>query len=545
MSVESWLLLVALLAATVLVVVATVLVRGDRPLRWRLVGVFLALALSPALLTVVVVWRELAPKTRLATSEGLERSLGSALMLAREALAEHHAEAETLAARVAARVEAQELAGRNAVVRAAHLDSLRDAPYQAVLFDPAAHEVLAFQGSWTPVQVRLFLESPAVRWPTGPLPTELVPGPDSTWVAVGTRQTGSQAPTADATRPVALVALPVPEAEAILTVVQGMQQAQRLGFLEELKLSTAGRLLAVIAAVYVVVAVTLGVLLARALTRPIERLRRAFEAVAAGELGHQVALGAARQGELSRLLRGFNDMSRELDESKQQLVRTARLAAWQDVARRLAHEIKNPLTPITLSIHRLRGRATADDAVTRECLDTILEETSHLERLANEFSSFARLPKPDLHPLDPAPLLQQVVELYAAHPGVRIHVDAVAPPAVLADRDQLRRVFTNLLKNAVEALPQGGNVEIRWEDAGQRVFVTVLDSGSGFAPQALAHLFDPTFTTKPSGSGLGLAIVQRILEDHGGSITVGNRAEGGAWVRVGLRRAVASEPELV
>jgi nitrogen fixation/metabolism regulation signal transduction histidine kinase len=484
----------------------------------RLVFVFVALALAPALLTLVLLWRELAPRSRLATSQGIQRSMHSGLELARGALAARQAAAESLAA--------------SAVHAAEHglgLAALAGCGCVAVVFEPTTRTVLEAQGSWA-ARAAEFLERPALPWPTATAPLDLLPAPDSSYVVAATRALG--------TRQV-LVALPVPAAEAaaILRVVEGAQQAQRLGFLEELKLATAARLLGVVAAVFGLLAVLLGIGIARTLTQPLDRLRQAFEAVAGGNLGHQVDVRGAGDGELGRLLQGFNAMSRELDESKRQVVRATRLAAWQGVARRLAHEIKNPLTPITLSIHRLRKRTPADDSVVRECLDTILEETSHLERLANEFSSFARLPKPNLEPTEPGPVLQQVADLYAAHPGVRIHADTRAMPAVLADRDQVRQVFTNLLKNAVEAMPQGGTVDLRWEQEDGRLYVTVLDSGSGFAPQALEHLFDPTFTTKPSGSGLGLAIVRRIVEDHGGTIEAGNRPEGGAWVRFGLRCA--------
>jgi signal transduction histidine kinase len=523
--------------ATAFVVAAAILVHGDRPLRWRLVGVFLAMALAPSLLTWVVVWRELAPRTRLAASLGLERSMESALLLARESLATHRARAESLAVRAADRAAAHAgVESGDTTMPPTALDALGPPSVHAAIYAPAAHRVWATAGGWTLPEFQDFLAQPAVDWPDPNLPAELFRGPDSSFVVVGTQRV--QAPKSDPSADlVALVALPVPpdEAAAILAVVQGMQHTQRLGYLEELKLDTTTRLLAVLAAVYILVAVLLGILLARTLTHPIERLRRAFEAVAGGELGHQVELGTAREGELGRLLRGFNTMSRELEDSKQQLVRAARLAAWQDVARRLAHEIKNPLTPITLSIHRLRRRTTEEDTVVRECLDTILEETSHLERLANEFSSFARMPKPDMRPLQPGPLLQQVVDLYAAHARVRIHADLGDMPTVVADRDQIRQVFTNLLKNAVEAMPEGGTIAVRWEQHDGTLDISFLDSGNGFTPQALEHLFDPTFTTKPGGSGLGLAIVRRILDDHEGSIEIGNRTEGGAWVRVRLR----------
>jgi len=285
----------------------------------------------------------------------------------------------------------------------------------------------------------------------------------------------------------------------------------------------------------VAAAIVLGLQMARRVTRPIERLRAAITAVASGDLGHQVEVGREGHGEIGELLHGFNRMSRDLQESKIEAVRAARIAAWQGVARRLAHEIKNPLTPIALSIHRLRRRTGVEDEVVRECLDTILEETSHLERLATEFSSFARLPKPDLRSVDPVPVLQQVLDLYSAHPGIAVEADLAGMPPLIGDRDQLRQVFTNLAKNAVEAMPGGGTLSVRWERRDGAVTLRFMDTGRGFAPEALDNLFAPTFTTKTTGSGLGLAIVKRIVEDHGGEIRVENSSAGGAAVCVRLR----------
>jgi nitrogen fixation/metabolism regulation signal transduction histidine kinase len=240
---------------------------------------------------------------------------------------------------------------------------------------------------------------------------------------------------------------------------------------------------------------------------------------------------------LTRLVDGFNRMSSELAASKHELVRTARLAAWEEVARRLAHEIKNPLTPITLSIHRLRRRTTADP-VADECFATILAETAHLERLANEFAQFARLPKPELRPVDAAIIVRQVLELSAVHPGVEVGAELDDMPRVSADGDQLRQVCTNVVKNAIEAMPAGGRLHVHWEALeGDRVALLFDDEGPGLEVHSLPRVFEPTFTTKASGTGLGLAIVKRIVEDHGGSIRIENRAGGGARVRVELRRA--------
>jgi signal transduction histidine kinase len=524
---DTWLLAVAVLLALSLVAVALLLVRRGTSLRARLVVVFVTLALAPSALTLAFLWRELAPRSRLSVAQGVERSLDDAVALARREVTARHGEALDLARRAAAR------AARGLTPEVA-LDSLAASSYVGLLIEPGPRRLVAFHGPWSASQARDFLDHPEVNWPSGPLPVQLVLAPDSSTVVVGAARTGSKK-----SSQVALVALTLPraQADAIRNLVAGAQHAHRLGFLEELKLQTVVRLVVGFGLFSAALAWLLAFLLARSLLAPLERLRGAFAAVAGGELGHQVEAGTARDHETSQVLQGFNAMSRELEESKAALVRTVRLAAWQDVARRLAHEIKNPLTPITLSIHRLRKRMAADDPVVRECLETILEETSHLERLANEFSSFARLPKPMLQAVEPGPVMSQVFDLHAAHPGVRVRASLEGLPRVLADRDQLRQVFTNVLKNAVEAMPQGGEVEVRWEVSGSAWVITVLDQGAGFTPQALEHLFDPTFTTKPSGSGLGLAIVQRIVADHGGTITAGNRAEGGAWVRIGLQLA--------
>jgi nitrogen fixation/metabolism regulation signal transduction histidine kinase len=521
--VESLLLALATAAAAALLVLAVAAARSTRPLRTRLLLTLVALALVPSLLTLVALWRELAPRARLRTARGVERSTAAALAIARHTLAVRHDAAAARAAAVAARL---------ALEPALALADAAPADAATIVYD-STERVLDARGAWGEGGAARFLAQPAVAWPAATLPPQIHSAPDSTWVVAAV------AAVPDRSARHVLVALPLPpdEAAALLAVVESVQQSQRLDFLEDLRLRTAARLMAVFALVNVLLAVLLGIQLARRLTRPIERLQRAFEAVAGGDLGHQVEIGREGDTEIGRLLRGFNTMSRDLRDSKVEVVRTARLAAWQGVARRLAHEIKNPLTPITLSIHRLRTRGGDRDAVARECLDTILEETSHLERLANEFSSFARLPKPELRAVDPVPVLQQVLDLYAAHPNVAVRARLDGMPPVWADRDQLRQVCTNLAKNAVEAMPAGGTLDVEWQRDGDHLAITFTDSGGGFTPAALDNLFDPTFTTKPTGSGLGLAIVQRIVADHGGALTAGNGAGGGAWVRVELRLA--------
>lgn len=517
MTPDNALLAAALGAVAALLLTVVLLQRGDRSLRARLVLIFVALAITPATLTGVVLWREMGPRTRLQATEGIGRTLQSALTVARLHLAERQTFAEQRAAAHCSRDSAT----------ASTSDSAPES--RAVLRYSASNRQLhQARGTWSAADAERFLDR--LAWPVHSPPPQIYVAADSGHVVVGV------ATCADSTQTV-LVALSLSktEADAITAVVHDLRQSQRLGYLEELKLSTATRVLAGLTIVFVLAAVLLGIAIARTLTRPVEELRAAFDAVANGDFGTEVA--SRPEGELGQLVLGFNRMSRELLSSKRELERAARLAAWQGVARRLAHEIKNPLTPITLSIHRLRRRTPAQDDVVRECLDTILEETRHLERLANEFSSFARMPKPRIDRLDLRAVVEQVLELHAAHPGIRIDARLDGMPHALADRDQVRQMCTNLVKNAIESMSAGGVLEVLAESDSGQVILQFRDTGAGFSPEALTHLFDPTFTTKPGGSGLGLAIVRRIVEDHGGRIEVGNRDEGGAWIRVSLPAA--------
>jgi nitrogen fixation/metabolism regulation signal transduction histidine kinase len=528
-SVEPIVLAAGVVLAAGLLGTALAFLIGNHTLRSRLVAVFVALALVPALLSTVILWWELQPRTWRSASRGIGLSLESALVLARNVLADRQA-----LARDAAEVALQRLEARHHP-DAADLTDLLPARYVAFFCagEPGRERVLAVHGAWTPAQAALLMHDVLPAQRTTRDTPQLVTAPDSAQVVVGAA--GPVLLEEHQLYALVVLALPEEEAHAIRAVVESYRRAQQLGLFERLLFRHVWFYLGAVALVFLMLAFGLGIGLGRTLTRPIVRLQQAFEAVAAGQLGHQV--DTLPRGEMGRLTERFNEMSRDLETSHDDLVRATRLAAWQDVARRLAHEIKNPLTPITLSIHRLRTRLADQDEVVRECLDTVLEEASHLHRLADEFSSFARTPKPKLEKLDPAEILQQVLELYSAHPEVRMQAQLEGLPHVLADRDQIRQVFTNVVKNAVEAMPGGGNLEVHWAREDGAVALTFLDQGCGFPEAAGARVFDPTFTTKPTGSGLGLAIVRRILEDHGGDIEAGNRGEGGAWVRIRLRAA--------
>ena len=224
------------------------------------------------------------------------------------------------------------------------------------------------------------------------------------------------------------------------------------------------------------------------------------------------------------------------------LIKAQKAAAWQEVAQRIAHEIKNPLTPIQLSAQRLRKKAAeqAPDlrAVVDDATTAIINEVTGLKTLVDEFSSFARMPMPQPRALDLHEVLREVIQLYhTAYRDVRIHhrFDAELPPGY-ADRDQMKRVFTNLLDNAVEAVNKRGEVWVTTAVAGHppKIRVEVSDDGTGIHPDDRDKLFVPYFSKKKSGTGLGLAIVQRIISDHNGQIRVMERRPHGTTFVVEL-----------
>jgi two-component system nitrogen regulation sensor histidine kinase NtrY len=224
-----------------------------------------------------------------------------------------------------------------------------------------------------------------------------------------------------------------------------------------------------------------------------------------------------------------------------QEVRAQRTAAWREVARRIAHEIKNPLTPIQLSAERIRRRfgerlaSTPEDArVFDECVDTITSHVEGMKVLVNEFSQFARLPSANPQPGDLDSLVQEAVASYAGAPGVRCAAHCAGDlPRVDFDREQLRRVLTNLIDNAcaaVQATGEAGEVTVstRHDAAREAVRIEVADDGAGIRDEDRARVFEPHYSTKPDGTGLGLAIVARIVADHHGYVRVQKNAPRGS-----------------
>jgi nitrogen fixation/metabolism regulation signal transduction histidine kinase len=268
---------------------------------------------------------------------------------------------------------------------------------------------------------------------------------------------------------------------------------------------------------------------ARRLTRRIDALVAATRRVAEGDLETRVA----PQGgdELADLGRAFDDMTAELALRRRQIDYLSKIAAWQEVARRLAHEIKNPLTPIQLAVQELHDRYKGDDPRFRRMLDDardiVAEEIGGLRRLVDSFSAFAKLPRVEPRPLDLAAVVDDVVR--AEEPPLTLELAPPPAPAIVSgDRLLLRRALGNLVENARQAGAR--TVRIAWDERG----LTVDDDGPGVPADLGERVFDPYVTTKPHGTGLGLAIVKKTVLEHGGTIVLARSPLGGARFAISL-----------
>jgi nitrogen fixation/metabolism regulation signal transduction histidine kinase len=298
-------------------------------------------------------------------------------------------------------------------------------------------------------------------------------------------------------------------------------------------------IMALAGSAFLFVVLVVGAFVVRRVTGRLSKVAAAAGAVAEGDLGVTIPPGA--RDEVGDLVRAFNRMTGDLRDARERLVHAERIAAWQEIARRIAHEIKNPLTPIQLSIETLRrahqlARPEFDE-ILEESTTTILEEVARLRRIVSEFSEFARMPKPELAPCDLNEVLRHALGLYdAGIVAVETHLQKDLPE-VQADREQLMQVLHNLLGNAKDAVQQAAAPRVLLHSFGLPggVGFTVQDNGHGFDETVRAQIFTPYFSTKAGqGTGLGLAIVHRIVSEHGGTIEVAGRPGQGASFTVRL-----------
>lgn len=293
--------------------------------------------------------------------------------------------------------------------------------------------------------------------------------------------------------------------------------------------------------IFILVLTLISVLVARRLAKeisgPIHTLTENMQRVAAGNLDLQVNVTA--KDEIAFLVTSFNKMITDLKQSREKLIQTERIAAWRDVARQISHEIKNPLTPIQINLYQLRKNLAPEqlkDSKIADFLAAIEEELQSMRRLADEFSEFARMPEVVLKPTDLNAIIHTSITLFEAESRkvtFQLSLDETLP-LLLLDRDQIRRAINNLIKNAMDASELGDRIEIisQRQPEANKIQLLIKDHGKGMSPEVLAKATQPYFTTKKYGTGLGLFLVEKILTDHGASLTITSQEDKGTTVTI-------------
>jgi two-component system, NtrC family, nitrogen regulation sensor histidine kinase NtrY len=279
----------------------------------------------------------------------------------------------------------------------------------------------------------------------------------------------------------------------------------------------------------IVLAVLLSSWAAGRVTRPVEQLAVAARDVAGGNWNAQVEVSG--NDEIAQLAESFNRMTSELLNQKTRLVQTERVAAWRELARRLAHELKNPLFPLQLTVENLvRARMQSPeqfDDMFRESSRTLLAEIANLKMIIGRFSEFSKMPQPHLQAVQVNEILRGVSHLFQAQfrtPGrsaiaCKLELDENLG-LISADPELLHRAISNLVLNAMDAMPDGGTLTLQSKSRDGKTIIEVSDTGSGLTPEECERIFTPYYTSKQHGTGLGLAIVQSVVSDHGGRISV-------------------------
>jgi signal transduction histidine kinase len=326
----------------------------------------------------------------------------------------------------------------------------------------------------------------------------------------------------------------------IVTVPQRLRQQEIEKQIDELD-----RRVVFASVLFVLLGAGVGYWMAERIADPVNRLTRATRRIARGDLDARIA--ATSSDELRRLVEDFNRMADDLKRQRVELERTQRLEAWAEMARQVAHDIKNPLTPIQLSAEHAR-RVNMDSGrplspVLDECVTSILAQVKLLRQIATEFSNFASSPTAHPEPTDLAALIDEVVEPYRAGLAGRIAVAVRAArdlPPVTIDRTLFARALTNVIENALHAMPGGGTLSLVSEVAtGPRgapsaVTVDIVDTGVGMDREAVARIFEPYFSTKATGTGLGLTIAKRNITLIGGTIAIESERAVGTTVRISI-----------
>ncbi len=308
---------------------------------------------------------------------------------------------------------------------------------------------------------------------------------------------------------------------------------------------------AAVAAVALLIGLFISLWVAARITRPVEQLVEGAREVAAGRWETRVDVRSA--DEIGQLGTAFNDMTRTLATQRERLLQTERVAAWRELARRLAHELRNPLFPLQITVENLQ-RARQLDAkqfleVFNESTATLKAELTNLNTIVGRFSDFSKMPAPQFAKVDVNEALRNIIRLFepqfsvVGKPTITPEYFLTEPlPEIDADAVLLHRAFQNLVLNALDAMPSGGTLTLRTTQQKGAVRIEVADTGTGLTAEECARLFTPYYTTKHQGTGLGLAIVQSVVSDHHGSISVSSEEGHGTTFRIELPQRQANQP---
>jgi signal transduction histidine kinase len=280
-----------------------------------------------------------------------------------------------------------------------------------------------------------------------------------------------------------------------------------------------------------------GGLLALRFARPLRQLTSAAKDVSEGNLSVRVETHS--RDEIGILERSFNEMVFKLQKSREELSKYERESAWKEMAKQVAHEIRNPLTPIKLSIQHVR-QAFKDKAPDREEIlqrvtQTVIDQIEVLSRIASEFSNFAKMPESKFERLNIDDLLKETINLFREVQGVKfIHMLVSPMVMIVADRDQLQGVFINIIRNAIQAIQKAGTITAETSLENHTCIIKISDTGKGIPEEIRTRIFEPNFSTKTEGMGLGLAIARRVIEDHGGTISCSSERGKGTMFEIRL-----------
>ncbi len=286
----------------------------------------------------------------------------------------------------------------------------------------------------------------------------------------------------------------------------------------------------VVYAPFALFSILMGYLFSRKITAPILKLVEGTRKVAAGNWDYRVEVKS--RDEVGQLVQAFNQMVHQIKQKQDQIISLEKMAAWREIARVLAHEIKNPLTPIQLTVQQMRDKYEGQDPhykhLLAECTEIVTEEIENLRKLVREFSEFARMPQLEKRPGNLNDLVVEVGKLYQEK-NLRVQTDP-SIPELNFDYEKMRRVLINLIENALDSLPRSnsGEVWVKTFCEESCLVLEVGDTGKGIPQEDRDKIFEPYFSTKKSGMGLGLAVVKRIVEEHGWQIDFESEVNGGS-----------------